>query len=109
MLTLPRQHLGFCWLSRVGITVTSVMLVLFLLSSYKLQMLKMKGTGMPDLIQRMELHGRCAVDVIGLYSHLTPYFQKTDRFGIFQTSLFLLYISLGWVEGGAPIIMKTGN
>ena len=46
---------------------------------------------------------------IGLYMVISRHnlVKKLIGLAIFQTSLFLLYISLGWVEGGtAPIIMK---
>ena len=49
---------------------------------------------------------------IGLYTVISHHnlVKKLIGLAIFQTSLFLLYISLGWVEGGtAPIIMKTGE
>ena len=47
---------------------------------------------------------------IGLYMVISRHnlVKKLIGLAIFQTSLFLLYISLGWVEGGtAPIIMKN--
>ena len=49
---------------------------------------------------------------IGLYMVISRHnlVKKLIGLAVFQTSLFLLYISLGWVEGGtAPIIMKTGE
>ncbi len=49
---------------------------------------------------------------IGLYMVISRHnlVKKLIGLAIFQTSLFLLYISLGWVEGGtAPIIMSSGE
>ena len=68
---------------------------------------------MPDLILT---HWNYMIVVllmcIGLYMVISRHnlVKKLIGLAIFQTSLFLLYISLGWVEGGtAPIIMKTGE
>ena len=68
---------------------------------------------MPDLILT---HWNYMVVIvlmcIGLYTVISRHnlVKKLIGLAIFQTSLFLLYISLGWVEGGtAPIIMKTGE
>ena len=76
-------------------------------------MQKMKVTVMPDLILT---HWNYMIVVllmcIGLYMVISRHnlVKKLIGLAIFQTSLFLLYISLGWVEGGtAPIIMKTGE
>ena len=70
-------------------------------------------TVMPDLILT---HWNYMIVVIlmciGLYTVISRHnlVKKLIGLAIFQTSLFLLYISLGWVEGGtAPIIMKTGE
>jgi multicomponent Na+:H+ antiporter subunit C len=49
---------------------------------------------------------------IGLYIVISRHnlVKKLIGLTIFQTSLFLLYISLGWVEGGtAPIVTSTNN
>lgn len=49
---------------------------------------------------------------IGLYTVISRrnLVKKLIGLMIFQTSLFLFYISLGWVEGGtAPIIITTGE
>lgn len=73
----------------------------------------MEGMEMPDLILT---HWNYMIVVqlmcIGLYMVISRHnlVKKLIGLAIFQTSLFLLYISLGWVEGGtAPIIMKTGE
>ncbi len=50
--------------------------------------------------------------MLGLYTIMSRFnlVKKLVGLSIFQTSLFLLYISLGWVQGGtAPIISHDAD